>query len=353
MKNIIKKISKFLFARDINYIFARILQKLSLHTGCSFGKPHAPILILTNRCNAHCLHCLSWKHKSQEGEMTTLEWKLTLDELRKWLGPVSITITGGETLLRMDTMEIVEYAAKRGFKVELLTNGFLMTSEKAKRLIQSGVKRITISLDGSQSEIHDKIRGKAGFFDNTVKALQMLSNERDLNGRDVDIWGKTVIMSYNVKELANIVILARKLGINGILFQSLTPVYYSNQLGNPKWYVNNPLWVTDIKTLSASMQHLRELKTKGYPILNTVENLNIMEDYYIHPEEMSFKVHSHNYKQKKKQDCEAWVGQLNIGPDGGMTMCPRMTPFANAKDGYLRRAWKNRGQCWKEPCQYI
>ena len=353
MKYVINKFSKLLLARDINYVYSRLLQKLSQRTSVPFGKPLAPILVLTNRCNARCVHCLSWKLKSQENEMTTLEWKSTLDELRKWLGPVSISITGGEILLKKDAIEIVEYAAMLGFRVSLLTNGFLMTHEKAKRLIQSGVKRITISLDSSKPEIHDKVRGKEGFFDNVIKALQMLSDERGLSGRDVEIWGKTVIMSYNVKDLSSIVMITKRLGINGILFQSLTPVYYSEQQGDPKWYVDNPLWVTDLKALSQSIQLLRELKTKGYPILNTIENLNMIEDYYTHPEELAHKVHSHNYKKKKKQTCETWVSGFEIRPNGGMKMCFMMKPFANARDGHIRQAWKDRVQCWKEPCQYI
>jgi MoaA/NifB/PqqE/SkfB family radical SAM enzyme len=353
MKTAIKKFNNLLLSRDINYIYSRLLQKLSQRTGGRFGKPLAPILALTNRCNAGCVHCLSWKLKSQECEMTTLEWKSTLDELRKWLGPVFISITGGETLLRKDVIEIVEHAAKLGFRVELLTNGFLMTSEKVGQLLQTGVKRITISLDSSKPEIHDKIRGKAGFFDKATKALQMLSNERGLSGRGVEIWGKTVIMSYNVKDLSNLVMFVRKLGINGVLFQSLTPVYYSKQQGNPKWYENNPLWVADKNTLAQSIRQLRVLKTQGYPILNTLENLDIIENYYMHPEQLAYRVHTHNYNKMNKQNCETWVQGLQILPDGGMKMCYRMEPFANVKDGELRKAWKNRAQCWKEPCQFI
>lgn len=340
-------------SRDINHIYSRLLQKLSLRTGCSFSKPLDPIILITNKCNARCVHCHSWKLKSQEKEMTTMEWKLTLEEMRKWLGPVFITITGGEALLKKDAIEIVEYAVKLGFRVELLTNGFLMTLEKAKRLIESGVKRITISLDGSTSEIHDKARGKKGFFDKATKALQMLADERSLSGRDIEIWGKTVIMSHNVTDLSNILLLANKLSINGILFQSLLPVYYSEHRDDPEWYVDNPLWVTDMEALSDSMQHLKELKAQGYPVLNTIENLNLIEDYYKNPEQLSYKVRSHNYNKRNKHTCDVWVGGLQIMPDGGMKMCSKMAPFANAKGGHILQAWKNRDRCWKKQCQYI
>ena len=143
----------------------------------SIGKPTDVIILLTNRCNARCLHCHSWKLDSKISELTTNEWKKTLKELHKWLGPIFLSITGGETLLRKDSVEIAEYAAKLGFWAEFLTNGYLMDDKKAVQLVKSGVKRIKISLDGSKVEIHDLIRGKKGFFEKTTKALETLAKD--------------------------------------------------------------------------------------------------------------------------------------------------------------------------------
>lgn len=336
----------------LNHYYSRFLQEMAFRTGGSFGKPTSVIVLFTNRCNARCVHCYSWELQSENTEMTTREWEKAFNELRRWLGPVFISITGGETLLRRDSIQLAKYAAQLGFWVEFLTNGYLMTPELADRLIQSGVKRIKVSLDGSKPDIHDKIRGRNGFFLRAVEALRMLAEERSRQKKDAKIWGKTTVMGLNMEDLPNIVPLARQLGIDGVEFQALEPVYYSEQLKDPKWYENNPLWITQRERLSEVIQKLRELKTQGRPIINTVENLNMIENYFYDPEQLAYKVHSHDY-HKKDQQCRSWIGGLQIMPDGGMKMCHWMSQFAFAKNGNLKQAWKDRDRCWRKPCPYV
>lgn len=343
--------SKNTLGQRLNHYYARFLQELAYRTGGSFGRPTDAIILLTNRCNARCLHCHSWKLPHLE-EMTTEQWKGAFRELRKWLGPIFISMTGGETLLRNDAIDLAHYAADLGFWVEYLTNGYLVDVTKAKRLVQSGVRRVRISLDGSRPEIHDKVRGREGFFRNATDALRSMAEEKRESGRTVQVLCRTTIMSLNVEDLPNIAILARDLGIDGVEFQALEPVYYSDLVGDLNWYKDNPLWITDLDRLSHGITRLKELKTQGYPILNSFENLDLMQNYFSVPEELAFKIHSHEYK-KKKRECRSWLGGLQIVPDGGMKMCHWMKPFANAKDGHIQKAWRNRFQCWKSRCAYI
>ncbi|CAD7770896.1 Coenzyme PQQ synthesis protein E [Candidatus Methanoperedenaceae archaeon GB50] len=350
-------ISKFLTklsrARDqggiINYYWSRLLQEVAKRTKSSFGKPTDVIVLLTNRCNARCLHCHSWKLDLRITELTTNEWKKTLKELRKWLGPIFLSITGGETLLRNDSVEIAEYAAQLGFWIEFLTNGYFMDNKKAVQLVKSGVKRIKISLDGSKAEIHDLIRGKKRFFEKATRALETLAKEKHKTNKKIQIWAKTTIMSHNVKDLANIVLLVQKLGIDGVEFQALEPVYYSEQLNDPNWYKDNPLWIEDKLTMIDSLEELKMLKKEGYPILNSIENIELMKQYFLNPDKLAFKIHSHVYK-KKRPECTSWVAGLQIMPDGGMKMCHRMEPFANVKQGNLKKLWRTRKRCWKSGC---
>ena len=349
-------INKFLSNKinliNLNYYYSRILQKVAYRTRAGFGRPTSPTLLLTNRCNASCLHCHSWKLPKTNNEMDTEQWLHVLDELRKWLGPVFISITGGETLLRKDAVEITRHAARLGFWVEFLTNGYLMDDKTAQSLIQSGVKRITISLDGSKEEIHDRIRGKKGFYKKATKDLELLSKYMQQSKRHVELYAKTAVMSINIDDLSNILRLATSLKVYGVEFQAIEPVYYSKQLREPDWYKNNPLWIRDTTRTSSAIEKLKTLKGKGYPVINSVENLNMIEDYFNEPERLSDRVHSHTYKKLKK-GCNAFVGGLQIMPDGGMKMCHMMEPFANAKNGRLRQAWLNRSQCWKHPCEYV
>jgi MoaA/NifB/PqqE/SkfB family radical SAM enzyme len=80
------------------------------------------------------VHCYSWKLDSADSEMNTAQWENAFYELRKWLGPIFISITGGETLLRKDSVVLARYAARLGFWAEFLTNGYLPNSEVANKL---------------------------------------------------------------------------------------------------------------------------------------------------------------------------------------------------------------------------
>lgn len=351
MNSLLKKIKKvdLLSSKGRNHFFSRILQETARRTGGSFGGPDSAILLLTNRCNARCVHCHSWQMKSVGEELNDDEWKKTLDELYQWVGPIDVAITGGETLLRSGAIDIAEHAAALGFWVDYLTNGYIMTQEKAARLVGSGVSRINISLDGSKSEIHNAVRGRDNFFDQSISALKMLVSERDKQQKDVQIWGKTTIMDINVGDLPNIIELASAIGLNGVLFQALEPIYYSEELGDPKWYQKNPLWVKDLSVVNESLQKLRKQKEEGYPVANTFESLEMMKEYFRDPEGLSFKVHSHEYN-KSNPDCSSWYRGVQIMPDGGMKMCLWMEPYANAREGNFRQAWRSRKKCWQGNC---
>jgi len=56
---------------ELNHYYSRFLPKIACRVGGSFGKPTEVIVLLTNRCNARCLHCHSWKFKQNGMELIT------------------------------------------------------------------------------------------------------------------------------------------------------------------------------------------------------------------------------------------------------------------------------------------
>ena len=89
-----------------------------------YVRPTSIALLLTGRCNARCVHCDIWKNGRKEDTLSLEEWKRLLAELRRWLGPVHIHITGGEALLQSYAPDMTAYASGLGFFVEFLTNGY-------------------------------------------------------------------------------------------------------------------------------------------------------------------------------------------------------------------------------------
>ena len=151
-------------------------------------------------------------------------------------------------------------------------------------------------------------------------------------------------MSINVADLSGIVRFAKRIGIYGVEFQALEPIYYSDQQGDPNWYKNNPLWIDDFDKVSRAIGELKELKQAGYPIVNSLDNLEMIEAYFRDPAAQAHRVHSHDYK-KTKPPCRDWAKSLQIDPAGGMRMCHWMEPFGNARDGNMSQLWKHRSSC--------
>ena len=125
----------------------------------------------TKTCNLKCRHCyMSSDAQKYEGELTTEEAKRFIDDLAEFNVPV-LLFSGGEPLMRKDFFELAEYAAAKGIRPTLSTNGTLITREVAERIKKIGVGYVGISLDGLQ-EVNDKFRGKEGAFQAAMEGIQ-------------------------------------------------------------------------------------------------------------------------------------------------------------------------------------
>lgn len=109
------------------------------------NKPYFAHLTITHRCNMNCSYCQITKD-SNTPELSLDETKKMVDILDK-MGIAVISITGGEPLLREDIYDLIDYIKSKKLYVRLVSNGTLPI-EKYKRLLNSKIDSISISLDG-------------------------------------------------------------------------------------------------------------------------------------------------------------------------------------------------------------
>jgi len=139
----------------------------------------------TNNCNLECRHCYhigeGQGNHSQEkvSLMSLIEVKSMIDDLvdttQRWEMDPRFNISGGEPLLRKDLLSILDYTQQNKVPTRLLTNGTLITLEKAKAFKKRGVNRLQISLDGDK-ERHNYVRRRSYSFD---KAMQGITNSKE------------------------------------------------------------------------------------------------------------------------------------------------------------------------------
>jgi heme b synthase len=161
---------------------------------------------VTRRCNLACVHCrASSLCGPYAGELTTEQGMKLLDDIAAFSNPV-IILTGGEPLLRPDIYELAAYGDAHGLRMVLATNATLVTESIARKMLQSGIKRVSVSIDGLDAAGHDGFRGVPGAYDGALAGIAAMKEA----GMEFQI--NTTITQANLAQIEGIHDLALRLG---------------------------------------------------------------------------------------------------------------------------------------------
>jgi radical SAM protein with 4Fe4S-binding SPASM domain len=161
---------------------------------------------VTRSCNLSCIHCrASSMHGPYADELTTDQSFRLLDEIAAFSKPV-IILTGGEPILRKDIFEIASYGDKKGLRMVLATNGTLVTEETAKKMIESGIKRVSVSIDGKDAQSHDAFRNVVGAFAGALTGIEAMKKAK------MEFQINTTITKVNLDQIESIMDLSIRLG---------------------------------------------------------------------------------------------------------------------------------------------
>ena len=216
----------------------------------SFNR-HIPIFgsaDVTNRCNLKCRHCYWWVNREAQRELSSDEWRNAVKKNFIEKGVISITLAGGEPLLRPDVIEAIIQEMKWR-TVSIVTNGTLP-------LIDFGVGYF-ISIDGTE-KIHDIIRGMS---------LYEKVKQNVINHPGVDVFINMTINKLNYECVEEVVHdwygYAR-----GLTFQFHTPFSYDDEL-----------WLPYGRLRDQTIDKILRIK-EDYPdfIANTSKQLNLFRD---------------------------------------------------------------------------
>lgn len=173
---------------------------------------------LTKQCNLRCVHCRAEAAiEESRGDLDLAQIKGIIDDIAAHYKPI-VVLTGGEPLYRADIFDIASHAAASGLMVALATNGTLITAAVAARILESGIRRVSISLDGATAATHDGFRGIDGSYDEAMEGIENLKRE------GVEFQINTTVTKRNVDELVSLVTLAQGLGAKALHLFMLVPV---------------------------------------------------------------------------------------------------------------------------------
>jgi radical SAM enzyme (rSAM/lipoprotein system) len=288
----------------------------------------------TLRCNLSCIHCGSDCMKdSSINDMPKEDFLKALDEITPDITPnkTMIVLTGGEPILRKDIAEIGNELYKRGFPWGVVSNGMGMQAPMIKKLLDSGIRAMTISLDGLEDS-HNWLRGNKKSYMNAIEAIGIL--------------GKTEGLRYDVVTCAN------QKNIN-----ELTELYHLLlNLELKEWRIFTIFPIGRAKEHSMLQLNPKEFKELFDFIENVRKEGKIKLNY-------GCEGFLGEYEGKVRDNfffCRAGVNVASILVDGSISACPNLRDnfiqgniykdsfkdiWQNKYSMYRDRSWTKTGAC--------
>lgn len=239
------------------------------------SKPRMVTVNVTSKCNQHCVYCEIGENipSSKQGKLSTDDLKWLLDEMAHE-GIKKISLCGGEPFLFDGILDVVEYAGKKNIRCSITSNGMTVWKLTAGELaiLKNNQTEINISIDSFDESLNAKTRGTAAALSNALKSIKVL------NDRGIPLTVLTAISKYNFHDLYNSFVLARKFGIQQMLFQPI--IYFSNYPDRDSIQNKSQLnvGIENLGTLLTELKKILEfeqkhaIKTNVYRIMPWIES---------------------------------------------------------------------------------
>ncbi|MEM2637085.1 MAG: PqqD family peptide modification chaperone [Candidatus Korarchaeota archaeon] len=225
VKELLEKITTFVKQPDVFPVEEYQMDKF-MPFEAEISAPYRMDLALTYRCNNNCMHCyVPSERRANFTELSTESWKKILDTLSK-VGVPHVTFTGGEPTLRQDLAELIEYSNDLGIICGLITNGRLLKDASlVERIVRAGVDYVQVTLESADKEIHDKMVGVKGAWEETVQGL------KNLIPTDIFTHTNTTLTRLNVGGMKDLVRFVAELGLDTIAMNAI--IYSGDALNVP------------------------------------------------------------------------------------------------------------------------
>lgn len=271
--------------------------------------PRLVNLEITKKCNARCTFCSCW----QEGQSDELA---DYSPIIRIFRPVLVSVSGGEPLMRKDYAEVIKGIRPYCHYLVLITNGAMLNPESARKLVDSGVDQICVSLD-YLGKRHDETRRVSGLFDHLSQIIPALTNA----GYKIAL--NTIIMESNLDEILPIAYRAKEWGAM-VSFSAFCTLKrgISDEMIAQRRYTQLVGIVDEIMKLKRSLGHIKN------------------SDYYLKRIPIYFRDGS-------IPNCRAGFRWVQVTPDGFIQQCselPRICHYSEYRRGILKPV--SCEKCW-------
>lgn len=286
-------------------------------------KPYAVSWNTTYRCNLRCSHCYLDTNaltNQSASELSTREGYKLIDQMAELNPNLLLILTGGEPLLRKDIYELSSYASQKGMMVVLGTNGNMIDDDIARKIKESGVAGIGISLDSIAPGRHDEFRGMPGAWDDTLNGIEACRRQ------GIEFQIQTTVTRDNFNEIPKIIDFSYNIGARVFNLFFLVCTGKGQDL-------------TDItpQQYDQALRQLYELQNKysGKMMVGAKCAPHYRRIVYEHDS-------SSPLIRTYAGGCPAGTYYCRITPEGNVTPCPYMPNISgNVREKSFVEIWKN------------
>jgi len=271
-------------------------------------------LHLTNECNLRCIHCHRSSGLQMKNEMLKNDFVRVVREFAD-LDGTTLVITGGEPLLKKETLyEVTREARNGGIKEIVITSNGTIISNRDIRLLNKYDAKVAVSLDGATASIHDNIRGRGTFGSTTKNIIKLVKA-----GVDTSI--ETTLMKLNMNEAEQIIYTARNLGVGTVAFSFVMIKGRAEK--------NRQLLALNNKDILSVSEVIRETSERAKVKTN-------IESFWLKSKRV-----------EKRIMCGAGITMLSIGANGDVYPCQSLheefLKSGNVQGQNLKKIWNNSG----------
>jgi len=299
---------------------------------------------VTEKCQMMCIYCEGWKKamRSFNQEKRELSAK-TILEIIRWgieAGLRDIHLTGGEPFLRNELIYVVRAITEMGARVEVNTNGLLLTEENVKLLKKAGCSLLKISLDTPEKQEFKAIRG-IDAFEEIVKGIKIAN-------RIMPVRVNCVAMRSNLRTIYPLIELMSEIGVPQIHLLDLT--YYPFRGGKSFWQ-NEFVYLT--KEILPLIEKKTERKFTKLPIFGCSFYALAMEKTTVVLKEANPTMRAKSYCSSCRKYCHEGMFTLRLSASGYLNICPVVNSLgvdaASAlKKGKLLREYRRFSRVFDE-----
>lgn len=183
----------------------------------------------TTSCNLRCPECPSGLRSFTRptGMLDERLFTKVIDELKDTLTYLTFYFQG-EPYLHPKFLSLVRYAADRRIFTSTSTNAHYLNDANARATIESGLDRLIISIDGTTQETYESYR-VGGNLEKVIEGTRrVLHWRKQLKASATQVVFQFLVVKPNEHQVNDVRALARKLGVDNVLFKTAQVYDYQN-----------------------------------------------------------------------------------------------------------------------------